>query len=310
MGRLTASEELALNDLVDALYGILPASGNSTTSFPLAAARVGLSEYWSHGSKRPALMRCLQLVLERSSHRMVPFIEEICRQGLSWRKGAGKSPLVSAEVEKVNRSLQDLGYQSKYIADLQVSLVEREKHLSRPVAAITRSSSVPFDDLLRRLIEIGGQEPQKRGYSFERYLVDLFTAFDLRPRGSFRLGVGEQIDGSIQVGSDVYLVEAKWVGKPVSQSDLLVLSGKVEGRSKWSRGLFVSMSGFTEAGIQALERGRSASLICLDGQDIIFCLTERCNLGTVILDKVRLAAESNRIFVPARELGVSMKLRD
>lgn len=310
MGRLNASKEIALNDLVEVLYGMLPASGNSATSFPLAATRVGLSQYWEHGSKRPALTRFLTLVLEDSSHRTVPLIEEICRQALLWRQGAGKTPLSSAEIEQVNLCLGRLGYRSEYISDLQISLADREKNAVRPVGAKAEVSDIPFDNLLKKLVDIGGQEPQQRGYSFERYLHELFSAFALRPRGAFRIGPGEQIDGSIQLGSDVYLVEAKWVGKPVAQSDLLVLSGKVEGKSKWSRGLFFSMSGFSIDGVNSLERGRSTNLICFDGQDLVFCLTERYDLRSAILDKARLAAESNRIFVPIRELGASRKPKD
>jgi hypothetical protein len=45
--------------------------------------------------------------------------------------------------------------------------------------------------------------PQQRGFAFERILNDLFELFQLAPRRSFRL-VGEQIDGSFQLGQDVY----------------------------------------------------------------------------------------------------------
>lgn len=42
-----------------------------------------------------------------------------------------------------------------------------------------------------------------------------------------------------------YLVEAKWHGPQIGFADLTTLSGKVAGKASWSRGRFVSISGFT-----------------------------------------------------------------
>ena len=51
--------------------------------------------------------------------------------------------------------------------------------------------------------------PQERGLRFKIFLSDVFAAFGLAPRGSFRI-VGEQIDGSFRLHTETYLVEAKW----------------------------------------------------------------------------------------------------
>ena len=86
--------------------------------------------------------------------------------------------------------------------------------------------------LNRRWIAIASEEPQKRGFAFEVLLGEIFGAFGLAPRASFRL-VGEQVDGSFQFNSDVYLLEAKWHAQPTPQSDLLVFREKVESKSAW-----------------------------------------------------------------------------
>jgi hypothetical protein len=143
--------------------------------------------------------------------------------------------------------------------------------------------------------------PQARGFAFERLLNDVFEVYGLAPRGSFRL-VGEQIDGSFQVGRDVYLVEAKWQNERTAQADLLVFSGKVEGKAQWSRGVFISYLGFSEDGLMAFALGKRTSITCVDGFDLSCVLTGRVDLADVIGRKVRRAAETNRAFVPVREL--------
>ena len=143
--------------------------------------------------------------------------------------------------------------------------------------------------------------PQKRGFAFEAFLSRLFHAFQLAPRNSFRM-MGEQIDGSFQIKQDVYLVEAKWENHNTGQSDLLVFSGKVEGKAQWSRGLFVSYSGFTKEGLEAFARGRSTRIICMDGFDLYCILQHALDLGDVINRKMRRAGETNDAFVSVREL--------
>ena len=143
--------------------------------------------------------------------------------------------------------------------------------------------------------------PQQRGFAFERFLNDLFELFQLAPRRSFRL-VGEQIDGSFQLGQNVYLVEAKWQNEPTGQSDLLSFSGKVEGKAQWSRGVFISYSGFSQDGLEAFARGKSTRIVCMDGFDLHCVLTHGLNLGEVIAAKVRRAGETNDAFASVRDL--------
>jgi Restriction endonuclease len=143
--------------------------------------------------------------------------------------------------------------------------------------------------------------PQKRGFAFEGFLNETFNVFRLAPRGSFRL-VGEQIDGSFQLGQDVYLVEAKWENHKIGQSDLLSFSGKVEGKAQWSRGLFISYSGFTEDGLEAFARGKSTRIICMDGFDLHCILSQGLSLAEVVNRKMRRAGETNQAFASVRGL--------
>jgi len=151
------------------------------------------------------------------------------------------------------------------------------------------------------LVELTKQTPQTRGFALEKFLQDVFEAHGLAPRSSFRL-VGEQIDGSFQLNADVYLVEAKWQSQPTAQEDLLVFQGKVEGKSGWSRGLFLSMSGFSEEGLVAFSHGRATKIIGMSGQDLYVVLSGEVRLERAIEMKVRRAGESGEVYVPLFDL--------
>lgn len=157
------------------------------------------------------------------------------------------------------------------------------------------------EELAARLITISGMDPQRRGYEFEKFLKDVFDAFGLAPRASFRVQ-GEQIDGSFSLGQETYLLEAKWTNAKVDGATLRSFNAKVEDKARWSRGLMISQSGFTPEGLHALGRGKS--VVCMDGLDLHETLTRRLDLSSVIAAKVRRAAETGVSFVPVRELDL------
>jgi hypothetical protein len=88
----------------------------------------------------------------------------------------------------------------------------------------------------------------------------------------------------------------------VGQAELLIFNGKVEGKAQWSRGLFVSYSGFSDEGLQAFAQGRRTSILCMDGLDLSHVLSGRIDFVEVVERKTPPAAETNRAFVPVRDL--------
>lgn len=155
--------------------------------------------------------------------------------------------------------------------------------------------------LSTRLIEVTSLQPQQRGYEFEKFLNQLFNAYDLSARSSFRL-VGEQIDGSFVVNNDTYLLEAKWQNSPTGVADLHTFEGKLGEKASWSRSLLVSSSGFSSEGLQAFGRGKRT--ICMDGLDIFEMLRQRLSFIKIIEAKARIAAETGFPFVSVRDLFV------
>jgi len=153
--------------------------------------------------------------------------------------------------------------------------------------------------LMAHLLHLSSLLPQKRGYEFEIFLKELFNAYGLAPRSSFRL-TGEQIDGSFVIHNETYLLEAKWQNSPTGVADLHTFEGKLGEKASWSRGLFVSNSGFSTDGLHAFGRGKR--LVCMDGFDLSEMLRLKLSFIDVLTAKVRRAAETGCPFVPVRDL--------
>ena len=132
--------------------------------------------------------------------------------------------------------------------------------------------------------------PQQRGYAFERFLYNLFEENDLEPRKSFKI-VGEQIDGSFLLDHEVYLLEAKWTGQKISKGDLVIFNEKVSSKSGFTRGLFISFSGYTDDALLTLSNGRTINIILMTVQELAIALARQIDLSNILRNKVRALAE-------------------
>lgn len=136
--------------------------------------------------------------------------------------------------------------------------------------------------------------PQKRGYEFERLLYQLFEIEQLQPAQSFRTK-GEQIDGMFKHEVFYYLLEARWIKEPISASQLLSFAGKVIGKFESTRGVFMSMSGFSQDAPNALRYLPSTNILLFDKVDIEYCFDPRYSFAEILNVKLRSAAQLGRI---------------
>jgi hypothetical protein len=300
---LPLRETQSVEDLSDLLYEFLPGSGNTKTAFPLAATEAGVGDFWVAGSKRPAIVQLLGATLEHRRHRFTALVLAIVRQSMTWRRGKG-NPLTRAEIDRLNALLPGVSFKIPEL--LERAFLDSLDGARGPIGGgkVVGLSEPTAKALVDRLLGLGQLKPQDRGLQFEVFLTDLFAAYDLAPRGAFRL-TGEQIDGSFRLNTETYLVEAKWHGPQIGFGDLMTFSGKVSGKAAWARGLFVSNSGFTVDGLDAFDRGRQTNLICMDGLDLYEVLERRVSLIAVLEAKARRAAETNRAYVPVREFSLA-----
>lgn len=167
------------------------------------------------------------------------------------------------------------------------------------VVAPPAIDQIDFLRLRDQLLAVRDLEPHARGYAFERFLTELFDAFRMRAREPFRL-VGEQIDGSFDLGGETYLVEAKWLNRPVGVAELHTFHGKIEQKASWARGVFISFGGFTEDGLHAFGRGKR--VIGVEGRDLHDALDRGIAIDRLLAAKVRHAAETGAVFVPLSDL--------
>lgn len=141
----------------------------------------------------------------------------------------------------------------------------------------------------------------KAGLALEHLLNQLFDLFQLHPRRPFRI-VGEQIDGSLELDGHIYLVEAKWEKNPLPEADLLIFRGKIEGKSTFTRGVFIALNDVSLPARDAITRGKAPSFFVINGHDLTMILGEAMTLTDFLRKRVRLLAEEGCVCVPFSEL--------
>jgi len=300
--KLNLKEASTVASLAQLLYEFLPGSGNNATAFPLAAQKVGIGEFWQPGSKLPSLTRLLTLTLENRRNLFCPLILEIVTQSMTWR--GRREPLTRAEIDQLNTLLPGVGFKIPDLLDpafLATLAGSPATPTPSPPDQPHAADPAKLAELAGQLRDLAALQPQKRGYAFEKFLHALFDAYGLMPRASFKPRTGEQIDGSFELGADTYLLEAKWHNGLTPAADLHILNGKLSSRPTWSRGLFISYTGFSPDGLDAFSRGKT-SLICMNGYDLHETLSRGLELDRVISRKARHAVETGLVCVSVREL--------
>lgn len=137
---------------------------------------------------------------------------------------------------------------------------------------------------------------QSRGYLFETFLNDLFAMESLAPRSSFKI-IGEQIDGSFAWRGRTYLVEAKWVKDPVAGAEFGAFAYKIDGKTADTRGLYISVNGYSPQAIQGLNGKGALKFVCIDGAHLIRALTVGQTLAQILEVVWRHADETGEAYL-------------
>ncbi|MFZ7109321.1 hypothetical protein [Avibacterium avium] len=146
------------------------------------------------------------------------------------------------------------------------------------------------------------QDNQQRGFKLENLMNRLFVLNDLDPKASFKV-VGQQIDGAFTLDGTEFLFEAKWVKSPINNSDLAIFKEKVKSKLENTLGLFLSIDGFSEDGINASQSSDKV-MILMDGSDLMAVLEERISFIDLINRKKQIASREGRIYVPYPKMGL------
>jgi hypothetical protein len=184
-------------------------------------------------------------------------------------------------------------------------LMERQANAERfdaakVIAEERRATSQRLAELKSRYLEAVAMPAQDRGFALEKLLHDLFEAFDLDPRASFRV-TGEQIDGGLTFGGEYFLLEAKWQQEPTPRADLDVFSAKVRRRGENTLGLFIAVNGFAATAVE-VHSGNRSPIVLMDGADLYAVLEDRIDLRDLLSRKRRETSMTGRVLLTAAEI--------
>ncbi len=300
---LSLVDSQTISDISRLLYNFLPGKphpfADQTISFQGVADELGLSSYWSGDSKLPAISKLLQLTLEYKRDQFCNLIVNIVNKSIIYRNSKNE-PIMREEIKRLNELILKAKFKipelwDPVFIDTLPSGEKKENENSKT------KSQLNLSKLKIALTEITELPPQKRGYAFENFLNTLFKYFNLDPHSSFKI-IGEQIDGSFKFENEIYLVEAKWQNSLTNNSDLLVLYGKIDEKAKWTRGVFISYTGFTDDALVAFSKGKSTNMVGFTGQDLYLILENGINLTDALSKKIRIAAETGEFYVPIFKL--------
>lgn len=177
--------------------------------------------------------------------------------------------------------------------------------------ALERTREIAQTDRNRRLLGLREaflglhqeSDRQKAGLELERILTSLFELNGLNPREPFRV-IGEQIDGSFELDNEIYLLEAKWHKDPRPASDLYIFREKIEGKSRFTRGVFLSINGISAEAEQAITQGKQPVFFTINGHDLYMCLDGSLPLPLFLRRRQRILSETGKVSVAFGECGL------
>lgn len=296
MAHLNSADMTLIDTLFD-MYGGRPLQFTNSTFQSFFQHDVGIDiysdRYAGHGDSKGKRLRAFLEI--GSSASIAKALRALWEVRESERLGRGEADAVPHSRARLNSLLAKLGG-----SRLPAAFDEPAPAPAQPPALPKGPSDADLQALEALFLDLHGMSDQRqaRGFAFEKFLQAWFDAWGLDARGSFRTD-GEQIDGSFQHDGNTYLVEAKWHAKKTDAATLHAFQGKLQERPHWTRGLFVSLEGFTPQGLSAFT---ARQLIMMDGSDIFLALRNRIDLHKIIKAKARHASEMREPFARVADL--------
>lgn len=137
--------------------------------------------------------------------------------------------------------------------------------------------------------------PHRRGKALEAVMNDLFRAYDVlvaedfRRKGGDGSGVLEQIDGVVEIDSQMFLVEMKWWADPLGPEEVSPHISRLMLRSGVS-GIFISSSDYTTAAIGMYRDFlQQRVLVLCTLREIVDVLNRESDLVAMLRAKIRSA---------------------
>lgn len=148
------------------------------------------------------------------------------------------------------------------------------------------------------------ENPQKRGKQLEAVLNRLFRAYDISVSEAFTIkepgkGIIAQIDGAIEVGGHLYLVEMKWWKEPLGKTEVSPHITDIFVRGH-AGGMLISASGFTEGALTVYRDAlpHKVAFLC-ELEEIVSLLEQNHDLNSFLKEKIQAATiHKNPLYKP------------
>ena len=261
----------------------------------LAAARQRAEDrkrQWASAPKRFVVQEVLEEIrtgADDDDRLVASLVTALCRTAF-----ADATPKALKAIEALKNELAEDG---------RAAAAKREQYLREQEAARRELDKATEAKMLQRLafkerflfLSTLPDTAQSRGYALEALLNEFIECEGLSPRGSFKIN-GEQIDGSFSWSGHTLLVEAKWTMAPTGGSSFGAFEWKISGKTANTRGLFISINGYSVTAINALNGKGSLRFVCIDGAHLLRAF--EYGLPKVLEIVWRYADETGEAYLP------------
>lgn len=200
--------------------------------------------------------------------------------------------LVASIREAVNK--KDAFTRMKQERDAERSERVSQQQIERSLAAEKRKKLEAINQRLSVLFMMD-DKPQERGKLLEGVLNDLFRAYGILVREDFRRKspdtaiVVEQIDGVIELGGTVHLVEMKWLNTAIGIGEFSPHLSRLFVRAN-ANGIFIATNGYASSVLSECRTALSHKTLFLCSlHEIILLLQRQDDLITFLKRKSQAA---------------------
>ena len=154
-----------------------------------------------------------------------------------------------------------------------------------------------------RMRRLEDMTPQRRGQRFNQFVADLLGCWGTDRVQANVLGAGE-IDAAFTLDGTRFLLEAKWEAGPVSFDPIAKLSRRISQRLSGTRGVFLSMSGYTAGALRDVLRGQQPDMLLVDRDHLEAMLSGLFSPADLFTELVDRASYRGEVYVGLAELAV------
>lgn len=198
----------------------------------------------------------------------------------------------------------DIKGKSDKLYEIGRRLLGKTNNSKKQSADKSVKSTVNYESLKDSLLDIEKIDSQQaKGYEFEKYLNNLFEAFNLKPNASYRTE-HDQIDGSFTFEGNTVLIEAKYKSKEIPKDDLILFENKLKSKSHFTKGLFITYSRVSSKALDYF-RDSGSRIVVLTVEEIFLMCQNKISLIKVLQSKFRQLDERGLIFKHILELNLN-----